>query len=675
MQSTSSTYRELIKQSGRVFKVKILCTFADGTQITLTDENIMQNSLKISDAVSNEGSFDIGCAIINELDFEIDNSNGDYNNMSFENAKFDVRIGLVTEQKYDSTITVEWLRKGLYTAEEITVNEKYISIIAYDYMAKLDREFSEVDVTFPITTANLLIAVCAHCGVAYSSLDFPNKDLIVKSNEYFDEATSCRDVVSYIAQLACSYACIDMSGYLKLDWYSDTDIVIDERQKLNGTVTVTGVQFTDTVDDSVYEFGTTEYCLIIDSNPIIQGNYALQNSVWSDRLIGIRLTPFEATVMSDPSLEAGDIITIYDLYGNSYKTPITSITYQLDGKMTISCDAETINEKQRSSCSQSAKVIAVAKKEAQKQISEYDVRAKLFSELTANAMGYYQTEVKQDDGSVVCYQHNKALLADSQTIWKKTVDTIAVSSDGGQTWLGVDKDGNAVLKVLAAEGIIADWIRAGTILSQDGRMSISLDNGSIIFNIENEGKMILHTHGFTLYNREDKVLTSMFVSTSGKGVVTANHILIGKRDSETTTISEDIDGKGYINTDKIFIDNISAKNSGIIDVGAILQSNTGYRVVDSKGNEVGVLYVSSADKGICKVSTIVADTISSDSGEILADTVLQTKQGFSLLNSSGSEIGSFFSSSEGKAVLMLNGEQYSKKTATINGQTIIYLGV
>lgn len=674
MQNTSSTYKELIKQSGRTFKTKIICNFADGSVIELNDSNIMQNSLKISDATSNEGSFDVGCAIINELDFEIDNSNGSYDNMSFENAKFDVRIGLVTAQKYDGTITTEWLRKGLYTAEEITVNEKYISIIAFDYMAKLDKDFSEVSVTFPITAANLLTAVCSCCGVAYGSLNFPNKNLIIKSNKYFDDATSCRDIVSYIAQLACSYAYIDMSGYLRFGWYSETDTVIDERQKLNGTVTITGVQLTDVADDSVYQSGTTEYCLIMDSNPLVQGNYALQNSVWSDRLIGMELTPFEASVMSDPSLEAGDIVTIYDLHGNSYKTPITGIKYQLDGKMTISCDAETIKEKQRSSCSQSAKVIAAARKETQKQISEYDIRAKLFSELTANAMGYYQTEVTQDDGSVICYQHNKPLLADSQTIWKKSVDAIAVSSDGGETWLGVDKDGNAVLKVLAAEGIVADWIRAGTILSQDGSMSISLDNGSIVFNIEGKGKMILHTQGFTLYNEDDKVLTSMFVSTAKKGVLTANRVLVGERDSETTIIAEDDTDKGYVSTDKVITDNISAKNS-VVNIGAVLQSGSGYRVVDSEENEVGVLYVSSKGNGICKVDKIVADTISSNNGAILIDTVLQTKSGFSLLNDSGSEIGSFFSSSNDNAVLMLNGEKYSKKTITIDGKTITYLGV
>lgn len=139
MQNTSSLYKELIKQSGRTFKAKVICTFSDGTKVILTDKNLMQNSLKISSATSGENSFEVGCVVIGELDFEIDNSDGKYNNLSFEDAEFDVRIGLVISQKYDGTIQTEWLRKGIYTAEEITVNEKYISIVAYDYMAKHGR--------------------------------------------------------------------------------------------------------------------------------------------------------------------------------------------------------------------------------------------------------------------------------------------------------------------------------------------------------------------------------------------------------------------------------------------------------------------------------------------------------------------------------------------------------
>lgn len=132
--------------------------------------------------------------------------------------------------------------------------------------------------------------------------------------------------------------------------------------------------------------------------------------------------------------------------------------------MQIACDAETFNEKNRAGGSQSATIIAMAKKQAEMQISEYDIRVQQMNQLATNAMGYYETIETQDDGSIICYMHDKENLSDSKTIWKKTVDGIFISSDGGKTYIaGVDKNGNAVLKILATEGIVADWINAGTL--------------------------------------------------------------------------------------------------------------------------------------------------------------------------------------------------------------------
>ena len=162
MLNTSELYKKLIKQSGREFRVKLLCTLENGQRIELTDNDIMQDSLKMLSSVSGESNFEIGCAIIGELDFEIDNSDGQYNNMSFQNAEFQVHIGLVTNQSYTGNLTVEWLNKGLFTAEEVTVNEKYISIIAYDNMAKFDKEMP--DINFPATLSDIFSRICTHCG-------------------------------------------------------------------------------------------------------------------------------------------------------------------------------------------------------------------------------------------------------------------------------------------------------------------------------------------------------------------------------------------------------------------------------------------------------------------------------------------------------------------------------
>ena len=593
MLNTSSLYKNLIKQSGREFRVKILCTLENNQRIELTDNDIMQDSLKILSSVSGESDFEIGCAIIGEIDFEIDNSDGQFDNMIFTNAEFQVYIGLVTNQSYTGDLTIEWLNKGLFTAEEVTVNEKYISIVAYDNMAKFDKEIP--DINFPATLSDIFSRICTHCGVAYTSLNFPNKDLIVKSN-YLEKDTSCRDVLSYIAQLACSYVYIDSSGVVSLKWFENTDYAVSEKQRLNGTVSITGVQFTD-VDENKYLLGSADYCLMIDDNPLVIGNQALQNNVWSERLIGFAVTPFETEILSDMSIEAGDIVTVSDLNGHAYRTPVTSVIFTLDGKTALSCHAETLKENQRTRGSISAKVMSAVRREAKKQISEYDIRAKMFSTLTANAMGYYQTEQIQDDGSVIMFQHDKPKLSESQHIWKKSIDSFAVSNDGGRTWRGFDSNANAVLNILAVEGIVADWIKAGIISDVAGNVSIDMSNGNITMKLNNGRSLKIWTSGITMYDTNNNVLASMFVSTGNKGVLTSNVILVGERDNERVCIDV-AEGQGRVITDildtteskminlKAFLGEITTLKTDVLVIGG---QGFSPRTITVNGQQITVL--------------------------------------------------------------------------------------
>jgi hypothetical protein len=93
----------------------------------------------------------------------------------------------------------------------------------------------------------------------------------------------------------------------------------------------------------------------------------------------------------------------------------------------------------------------------------------------ANALGFYKTEQKQPDGSSIYYLHNKPKLADSNIIWKWTVDGFAWTTDG-HTWQnGITADGNLVIKTISAIGIIANWIVAGLLRSENGRVYFDLD--------------------------------------------------------------------------------------------------------------------------------------------------------------------------------------------------------
>ena len=625
MQNTSSEYKELVKQSGRTFKAKVICTFPDNTQKIFTDSDIMQNGLKINDATSNEGSFDVGCAIIKELVLELDNSNKQLSDIDFSNAKFDVRIGLVIEQKYDGTTKTEWIKKGIYYTEEITENENFVSIVAYDAMSKFDKPYNS-SLRFPQMLLSIFSDACTACGVSYASLAFPNSKFYVQSKDFINENTTYRDIISYVAQLACCFVRIDVDGIAHMRWYEDTNREIIERQKISGNVTVTCALITTADEESkTYIIGHRGYAVNIEDNPLAQGSVNSLATAFSDNILEKTITPFEGEIISDPSIEAGDIVTIYDYSGNAYKTYITSVTFNIDNKMQIACDAETFNEKNRAGGSQSATIIAMAKKQAEMQISEYDIRVQQMNQLATNAMGYYETVESQDDGSIICYMHDKENLSDSKTIWKKTVDGIFISSDGGKTYIaGVDKNGNAVLKILATEGIVADWINAGTlnadliktgtITSVDGTTSIDVKNG------------VIQTIGKT------SNITTKLTMKSGL-------IVISKLEGNTT-----------------------------MELGKI----------GCVGNAESFVLVNQAtfDDSVSIGGVKIQKKSESDKDSIYAPAY--TSPVFRLSNDSKSDTGALYISSDGNSVLKvdsiyLEGNGMSKKTATIDGTTIKYL--
>lgn len=490
MQNVSSLYRQLVKQSGRTFRVKIIAALSNGSQVIFTDDNIMQNSLKISSATSNEGSFDIGCAIINELSFDIDNSAKLFKQDDFINAVFDVRIGLVTAQKWDGTLQTEWLKKGLFTAEEINVKEKYTNFIAYDFMAKFDVDYEPTGNT--LTLSEMLNRICDICGVENGILaDFANSDFTVTDSiDIIGEGITCREMISYIAQITCSYAYIDTNGRFMLGWYNNTEGVLNERQKLSTPITISGVQTVD-INDELYTLGNEGYVISIESNPLMQvsGYNPLSHPVFCERLINYTIIPFECDAISDPAIEAGDIITVSDLNGNTYRTPVTSVIFSLDSKMKISCDAETENEKRRAGGSPSSKILYIARNESKKQISLYNT----FSQIAANAMGYFETLEIQDDGSTIAYMHDKPLLSESLTVWKKTADGIFISNDGGKTYSkGIDSDGNAAVKTVSAHGI--------TVKDVESSFVTNIKPG--VFQLKNGGTINLeaNSEGINIFN-------------------------------------------------------------------------------------------------------------------------------------------------------------------------------
>lgn len=91
-------------------------------------------------------------------------------------------------------------------------------------------------------------------------------------------------------------------------------------------------------------------------------------------------------------------------------------------------------------------------------LAKYQQAQTQFTDLLTQAMGYFPTEEFQNDGSVIHYEHDRPLLADSMVIYKKTATTMSWSDDGGAHWYGMTAEGNILARVLTVIGINAEWV-------------------------------------------------------------------------------------------------------------------------------------------------------------------------------------------------------------------------
>ena len=196
--------------------------------------------------------------------------------------------------------------------------------------------------------------------------------------------------------------------------------------------------------------------------------------------------------------------------------------------------------------------------------------------ITGNRGGYVVMNDDNQDGypDEILIMNDLSIGAATK-LWRANLSGIGYSSHGytGPFELAMTMDGeiNASMittgslnaSIITTGVLNADLIKSGKIQSVNGNMSINMQNGKIDMTVTNGKSLEIWTQGITMLSANDDILTSMYVSTGGLGIVTANRMLVGIRGSERVTISAD-SSNGYVRADTIYTDTISANaNSGI----------------------------------------------------------------------------------------------------------------
>ena len=322
MKSTTPTFKQIMASgNARDYLVKIDLTLADETELELTEADIWDGSFSIDTASSGTSSFDIGTAVIGQCKFSLNNFDERFNQYDFFNATATVWLKLVGGTQY--------YRMGFFTVDEPTYANALISLVLLDNMWKFDVPLSEVNITFPTTAQSAVNSICSYCGVILNTQQFHGYNFTISEAPKND--MNCREFLQYVAMIGCNFCVIDDTGALNLKWYQQTDVANFSRNFNTsiGTdeITITGVKFV--IDNTEHRIGTDGYVLEL-SNPLVnEGNVnSVLNLIW-DVLEGFTLRTFNATTISDLSVEVGDRCKVTDYKGNEYYSWITFNSFGL----------------------------------------------------------------------------------------------------------------------------------------------------------------------------------------------------------------------------------------------------------------------------------------------------------------------------------------------------------
>lgn len=339
---------------------------AGGKTFTITDADIIQGGLKIDRYCVTNNKIEVGSAVASELSLKLRNYDGKFNDVSFEGAVLNVKIGIKLASVLEgatlgkgvlgrmilgsasSDQDVAYVPCGLFIVDTPPRKLSTISISALDYMVLFDREVNASALSFPIHVDALIQKICSICNVTLAT------DVSVLPNHYFsigglpdtNQKLTYRQLLQWCAQLTGTCAFMDGSGRLVLKWYEQTGVTITASERyssdmLENDITITGF----TCDDgkgNTYLSGTADYTLDLSDCGFLTNAYEGVLKELQAARGGFAYRPYSATIKSAPYLFPLDMIRYKDKDGVVHGTIVTNVTLALNCNTAISGAGETV---------------------------------------------------------------------------------------------------------------------------------------------------------------------------------------------------------------------------------------------------------------------------------------------------------------------------------------------
>lgn len=531
MINVSDAFKQKLQDGKKVWQ-EVEITFPDGTVKTAKDE-IMGENCTFSDCAESS-SFPIGCVVCKSMTLELDNSQDQWKDYYFYQAK----VHTYLKMQIDAS-TVETIDKGVYT---ITTPEQYgetLNFTALDDMYKANAAYTS-NLTLPQSVETLVRDACETLGIPFGGT-MQHGNLIISE---VPENMTFRQLFGWAAMLETANARLDNRGYLQFirwdfsnvqedysavvdadgnvifkgganidsesfisptgNWTIDSDGFLtliesatDASEKLKDFFTsptvssddiiITGIKLKNRENEAMY--GSTGYVLELENDLVADSGLETVAAQIGDSIIGAKFRNMSGELAYNPLIEFGDMAYTYDRRWNRYITPLTDVSCSVNGKTTVKTQADDPIRGMSKFVSDGAKAIVEARRLVKKERSAREEAVKMLEDTLKESSGLYETSVTQEDGSTITYLHDKPTLAESKNVIKFTAEAIGVSNDGGKTYpFGFQLTGTMITKLLYAEGINADFINAGALTIKDRQeniiFSVNMDTNSVYINPE-----------------------------------------------------------------------------------------------------------------------------------------------------------------------------------------------
>jgi hypothetical protein len=322
-QSTAE-FGNLVQQDSRTFKC--LLTY-DKVSITKV------KSIKLTGGSEAEDDFSLGSTMSQYIEVTIPAGN-----ILIEGKEILLQIGM------DVNGLTEYIPMGYFTVGKPKKADDQITFTAYDRMMNTERTFS-MDGTTTNTVA-VLKMIADITGVPIVTTGLTAISMKVP------KGYSCREVLSYVAQLHGAFAVCNRRGQIELHTYVDSDYKVKPNR------------YWGNFEHNDYNFNVSKFVCFTgqDKNgksiSISSGSGArsvsFSNPFMTQTVLNNILASFKSfsympgtlKMMGDPCLDPWDILTVADLSGNTYKVPIMKLEWEFDGGLTYSVEAVGLSEEE-----------------------------------------------------------------------------------------------------------------------------------------------------------------------------------------------------------------------------------------------------------------------------------------------------------------------------------------